>query len=82
MPTERSLEEIEQWLVTTFARMMNVDVSEIDGDLPFVDFRLDSSVAVTVTQDFSKWLGTELSITLFWEYPSINQLAEALAKQR
>jgi acyl carrier protein len=76
----RSANEIEHWLVARFAQLANVEPSEIDSDRPFSDYALDSSVAVTVTAEFSGWLGKELTITLFWEYPTIRSLSSALAE--
>jgi acyl carrier protein len=74
----RAASDIECWLVERFAQLANVEPSEIDSDRPFSDYALDSSVAVTVTAEFSRWLGSELAITLFWEYPTIRSLAAGL----
>lgn len=77
-PANRSSDEIEQWLVERFATIAEVDATELDVDRPFADYHLDSSVAVTVTRELSAWLDRELSLTLFWEYPTIATLSRAL----
>ena len=51
---------------------------QIDATRPFVDYHLDSAVAVTVTRELGAWLSQDLPITLFWEYPNIDSLSAAL----
>ncbi|WP_394821444.1 acyl carrier protein [Pendulispora albinea] len=69
---------IEEWLVDKMASIANLSRDEVDVGRPFADFQLDSSVAVSVTNQLSVWLDRELPITLFWEYPTIAVLAGAL----
>ena len=71
-------EQIEDWLVQRFSQISAVTAAEIDIDRPFIDYQLDSAVAVTVSNELSSWLGYKLPITLFWEYPSISSLSCAL----
>jgi acyl carrier protein len=71
-------EDIQNWLVERFADLSQVTTQEIDLDRPFVDYQLDSALAVTVSRELGSWLEQELSITLFWEHPTIRTLAEAL----
>jgi acyl carrier protein len=75
----RSRDELEDWLIKRLASLSGIDPAEIDIEQPFADYSLDSSVAVTVTNEFSAWLARDLSITMFWEYPSIRALAQSLA---
>jgi acyl carrier protein len=75
----RSSDDIEQWLVTKFAELLNIGPEQIDVTAPITDFQIDSSAAVTVTNDLSEWLGTSLAVTLFWEYPTMRSLALELA---
>lgn len=75
----RSRDDIESWLIARFAYLSKTDEAEIDLDRLFVDYNLDSSVAVSVTADLAEWIGIELPPTLFWEYPTIGKLAAALA---
>lgn len=71
-------QQIEQWLVQRFSQISDVPAADIEVDRPFVDYELDSAVAVTLSTELSRWLGSELPITLFWEYPSISSLSSAL----
>ena len=75
----RTDEEIQGWLVARFAELGHVNRDDVDIDRPFSDLSLDSSVAVSITAEFSIWIGLELNATLFWEYPTIRRLAQALS---
>jgi acyl carrier protein len=77
---QRSQERIEEWLVTRFAQLADVEPDAVDVDKPFADYSLDSSVAVTVALELSRWLDRELSQTVFWEHPTIRALARILAE--
>lgn len=82
MPTSWSSDEVEDWLVQRFAVLADMSSEEMDVDRPFVDYNLDSAVAVTVSRELAAWVGRELPITLFWEYPTIASLSMALGSDR
>jgi acyl carrier protein len=73
--------QIEQWLIASFARLAAVSSDEIDVDRAFVDYQLDSSVAVTLANQLGNWGGAEIQATVFWEFPNIRELAAALASR-
>jgi len=70
---------VEAWLIDKLAALSQVDPDSIDVDRPFVDYHLDSSVAVTLALELGRWIGREFSPTLFWEFPNISVLAAALS---
>lgn len=74
----KSAAEIEEWLVERLSVAAGVSVDVFDIQLPFVDYQIDSSVAVTLAFELSEWLGVELPVTVFWEYPSVLLLSEVL----
>lgn len=71
-------EEIERWLIERIASLSASRADAIGIDRPFADFALDSALVISVTNELSRWLGKELSVTLFWEYPTIEELAKNL----
>nr|AXN93619.1 PuwI [Symplocastrum muelleri NIVA-CYA 644] len=77
-PTE---EAIATWLITHLAFHLKVSPDEIDMREPFARYGLDSSVAVSMTNELAEWLGCELEPTLFWDYPSIEACAQHLTKE-
>lgn len=76
----RSHEEIQQWITSEVARLLKVDVSEVDLNKEFSSFGLDSLGAFAVTGQLSEWLARDLSATLLWEFPTIASLSDYLAK--
>jgi acyl carrier protein len=75
MPTAS---EIETWLVSQLATYLKINPDDIDIGEPFAHYKLDSSVAVSITGKLANWLGRELEPTLFWEYPTIEAVAQYL----
>lgn len=72
--------EIKAWLVAYMAELTGMDADDIDANLPFDSYDLDSSAVVGMTVDLEDWLGRQLDPTSLYEYPTINTLANYLAK--
>ena len=74
-----SEEALRAWLVGNVARQCGVQESEVDSRQPFTSYGLGSRDAVALSGQLEAWLQRELSPTLAWEYPTIDQLARHLA---
>ncbi len=74
--------EIETWITANLALYLKIPLDEIDLSEPFSHYGLDSSIAVSLAAELSNWLGKELDPTLFWEYPSIESLAQHLGQRQ
>lgn len=74
-------EVIEEWLVSRLAFYLKMDKEEIDIEKPFAYYGLDSSVAITLTNELAEWLNRELEVTLLWEYPNIEFLTQYLSEK-
>ncbi|MBR8835929.1 MAG: AMP-binding protein [Stigonema ocellatum SAG 48.90 = DSM 106950] len=72
---------IQTWLISHLALYLNIPPDEIDIQESFAAYGLDSAVAVSMTGELSQWIGCELGIILFWEYPSIETLAKYLVEE-
>lgn len=72
-------DEIQTWLANAVAGAVKADVEDIDPEIPFDRFGLDSVAAVEMTKQLSEWLRLELSPTLLYDYPTIALLSEYLA---
>ncbi len=70
---------IADWIVTRLSQVANLDPDAIDIDEPISRYGLDSSVLLSLTADLADWLEQKLMPTLFWEYPTISELALFLA---
>ncbi|MGH8002815.1 MAG: AMP-binding protein [Brasilonema sp.] len=71
--------EIQVWLISHLAMYLKMPPDEIDIQEPFTAYGLDSAMAVSLTDELAQWLGCELGLTLLWEYPNIEILAQYLA---
>jgi len=70
-------QEIEVWLSALLAERLKV--TEINPERPLSDYGLNSMMALRLLDKVEKWLGQSLPATLFFDYPDIRQLAQALA---
>jgi len=77
-PTE---EIIQAWMVSHLAVYLKVQPEDIDIMEPVAHYGLDSSVAISLTGELAEWLGCQLEPTIFWEYPSIEALAQYLVAE-
>ncbi|TYQ27555.1 AMP-binding protein [Pseudanabaena sp. UWO311] len=78
LKAELTEESIAEWIVNRLSQLANLDPDEIDIDEAISRFGLDSSVLLNLTADLSDWLEQKLMPTLFWEYPTITELAAYL----
>jgi acyl carrier protein len=72
--------EIQAWLVSYLADLLEMDSDEIDVTLPFDHYDLDSSASVGMTGDLERWLGRRLEPSLLYDYPTIEALVRYLAE--
>ncbi|MEO1340872.1 MAG: acyl carrier protein [Cyanobacteria bacterium J06635_13] len=79
---QRSNSEIQAWIVTYLAGLLETQPDEIDVTVPFDRYGLDSSAAVAMTGDLEDWLEREIDPTLFYDYPTVFALVEHLAVQQ
>lgn len=77
----REVDEIEAWIVSYLANLLNIDPDKIDNSIPFDRYGLDSAGAVGMSGDLEGWLGSEFEPTLLYDYPTIEALAEYLAAE-
>lgn len=73
---------LRAWLVQWLAKQLKVDPSQINTAKRFDEYGLDSRVAVQVSGELEKIVERRLSPALLFEYPTIDELAQALAKAR
>ena len=76
---ERPPSEIQAWLTSRLAQIVEVPPEQIDLAAPLTQFGLDSTTAVSLTGELEDWLGIEVDPSLFAEHPTIEKAAEYLA---
>ncbi|HTY32522.1 SDR family NAD(P)-dependent oxidoreductase [Mycobacterium sp.] len=77
----RSAAEIADWFVSQLSSELGIPATDIDPSRPFAYYGLDSVRAIRLTAALESWLGSELSPTLAYEYPTIDLLSRHLAEQ-
>ncbi len=78
LPTEA---EIQAWLVSYLAEILEIDPDEVDITISFNRYGLDSSAAVALVGDLMSWLGRDLDPTLLYDYPNIKILTRHLTEE-
>jgi 8-amino-7-oxononanoate synthase len=78
-PTE---EAIRTWLITNIASVVNMEPASIDVRQTFDNYGLDSLQAVSLSGDLEIWLNREISPTVVWDYPTVEQLARHLSENQ
>jgi len=74
-------ENIQAWIVSYLAEVLEIDPDEIDAEIPFDQYGLDSAVAVGMTGDLEDWLGKKIDPTLLYDYPTIESFSRHLAEE-
>jgi acyl-CoA synthetase (AMP-forming)/AMP-acid ligase II/3-oxoacyl-(acyl-carrier-protein) synthase/acyl carrier protein len=72
--------DITAWLIQRIADTAGVDPRQIEPRAPFSNHGLDSRAAVALSGELQDWLGSPLSPTLVYDFPSIAQLADHLTQ--
>jgi acyl carrier protein len=77
--SDYSVDTISAWLVDRIAGEMNVAPETISLDETFSNLGLNSLKTLIITGDLGEFLGAEeLAPALFWDYPTVQRLAEHL----
>jgi acyl carrier protein len=74
-------ESLCNWLCEWLANQLNKPIETINPNQSFVSYSGDSVIAMSLAGDLEEYLGVRLSPTLAWDYETINDLAEDLAKR-
>lgn len=75
-----TVQAIEQWIVNYLADLLEISADEIETEVPFDTYGLDSSAAVGLTGDLEDWLGQEVDPTLLYDYPTVASLSVHLSE--
>lgn len=72
---------IQTWVASRIAAELGLKPEEIEYQVPFSEFGLDSRTAVSLVGDLERWLHAKLPPTLLWDHPTVEALAQYLADQ-
>ncbi len=65
----------KDWLIYLIAEIMHIPVDEIEADIPFSDYGIDSLITLELIQPMNAKVGY-VPATVLFEYPTLNQLAD------
>ncbi|WP_370476577.1 SDR family NAD(P)-dependent oxidoreductase [Tamlana flava] len=71
--------QIQNWLITEIAKIIDLTPGKIDIHKPFNEYGLSSVDVVSLSGELEQFLGRRLSPTLAYEYPDIATLTEYLS---
>ena len=77
--TSPDTSEIQDWIVSYIAELLEVEPELVDPSIPFDRYGLDSSAAYALTGDLEDWLGQEIDATDISDYPTVAALSEHLS---
>lgn len=69
------------WLTAWVARELEMPEAEFDPARSLMDYGLSSVAATMLVGDLEEHCGLELSPTLAWDYPTVNEIAAHAAEQ-
>ncbi len=68
--------EVADWIREYVGNLLGLDPSDVDVDVPFERYGLDSTAAVGLSGDLGKLLGLKLDANLVFHFPTISAVAE------
>jgi acyl carrier protein len=68
-------EELEDWLITQISKELEIEVDDIDIELPFANYGFDSVSVVGLSGELEELLNIKLNPTIVYEFPTIQKLA-------
>lgn len=75
-----SRDDIESYLSQRLALHLHLHPDDVDLGKPFSAYGMDSAAAMTFLGDLEAWLGRTLSPTIFYNYPTIQDLTAYLSQ--
>lgn len=74
-------QSILQWISIRLAELAKINVDQVDLQLPFDRYGLDSLNAVILIGELGDWLQLELDPSIVYDYPTIEQLSRYVSEQ-
>jgi acyl carrier protein len=71
--------QIHEWICAYVGQLVAIPRDQIDGNLSFDEYGLDSTAAAGLSGDLSDWLGLELEANIAKKYRTIEQLADKVS---
>lgn len=76
-----SSETIKSWLTNYLAKLIGIESENIDPEVNFDEYGLDSELAIGLTGDLEIWLGRRINPILLYNYTNIETLSKKLSEE-
>ncbi|MDE0839026.1 MAG: acyl carrier protein [Kiritimatiellae bacterium] len=73
-----SVDEVAHWLADYLSCLLKIRADQVDPDLPFDNYGIDSKSAAAMVGDLSAWLKRDLELAIIYDFPSIEALSRYL----
>ena len=82
MPTPTpSAEEVAGWCTRFIADRLNIEYRDINPEMEFDDFGLDSALITEMLIELEEWLGIELPPQIIFAESTVSKLSRVIAGQ-
>ncbi|NEO58678.1 MAG: AMP-binding protein [Okeania sp. SIO3B5] len=71
---------IEQWLMEWLAKQPEIAANSLNLQKSFADYGMDSVMSVELISELENWLNKTLDVSLLWNYPNVQSLAQYLSQ--
>ncbi|MBL8149749.1 MAG: SDR family NAD(P)-dependent oxidoreductase, partial [Blastocatellia bacterium] len=78
--SKQQMENLQKVLTSTLAEALYMEITDVTLNKPFVDFGLDSVIAVEWIHAIKKKLGVDVAASSLYEYSTIEKLATYIAE--
>ena len=68
-------EEIKTWLADKFAHKLGCSREDVDENMLFIDFGIDSTEVLLLVGELEDWIEIEMPPTAMWYHPTIAKLS-------
>jgi acyl carrier protein len=72
--------EVQEWLVSKFAEVLGVESTTVDVHEPTTSYGLGSVQLLSLVGELEDWLDRRFPGTLLWDYPTLHEVAVAVAE--
>lgn len=80
-PPRRGAAHIQEWLFDWLKKTLDAPGAEVNPELSFTEWGLDSVTSVVLAKELRDWLQVPVSETIVWNYPNVRALARFLAEE-
>lgn len=77
---QKSQSEIAQWLVSLLSQILEKNPTDIEQNVRFDRYGIDSVAALSIVDELGKFLKKDLDATMVYDYPTIDTLSEYVAQ--